>query len=161
MNIGFPGSLLPIRGQKFKDFPLRFWVSKQQTFSLYHQNYLTMHEHPLTDKFLHSYAEKKRKRSLWVYVQGSSGTDSSNTVVRRSCERMFKTALFRALEAAGFEASGRKMGSHTEALHGTIRIYLQEPKAAMKVDFDSLVQYLTKLINNATPQLIIKSSRPK
>ncbi|KAL2128870.1 hypothetical protein VTI74DRAFT_8557 [Chaetomium olivicolor] len=160
MNITFPAALRLLAGQKFNDFPLRFSTCKRHTFSFYHLNYLAVYEHPLTDKMLHFYAQQKQ-RPLWCYVQSSSTTDSSNAVVRRSCERMVKAALFRALRAAGYDASGTQLGYAGKGLYGTIRVFIMEPKTVLRIDFDRLVEYLTKLVKGSASQIYRNYPKPK
>jgi hypothetical protein len=152
-KIMFPGALRLVPGQKFQQFPIRFSVCNMHVFSFYHMKYLAQFEHPLTDKTLHFYEEQKKTRSLWSYVHGSSTTDGSPAVVRQTSERMVRAALFRALNVAGYDASGKHMDGTMTNLKGTIRVGVSQPKEIMKVDFEKLVEYLTKLVAAAVPRL--------
>lgn len=152
-KIMFPGALRLMPGQKFEQFPIRISICDQHVFSYYHIKYLAQFEHPLTDKTLHFYSQQKQTRPLWSYVHGSSTTDGSPAVVRQTSERMVRAALFRALNAAGYDASGKSLDDAMTDLQGTIRVGVTQPKDIMKVDFEQLVEYLTKLVVVMVPRL--------
>jgi hypothetical protein len=152
-KVMFPGALRLVPGQKFQQFPIRISICNKHVFSFYHMKYLDQFEHPLTDKILHFYDQQKKTRSLWSYVHGSSTTDGSPAVVRQTSERVVRAALFRALNAAGYDASGKSADGKMTDLKGTIRVGVSQPKDIMKVDFETLVEYLTKLVAAAVPRL--------
>lgn len=155
-RIAFPTALRLVPGQKFNDFPLRISACNRHVFSYYHIKYLVQYEHPLTDKTLHYYAQQRREKSLWCYVHGSSASDGSNAVVRNTSERVVRAALFRALNAAGYDSSGRSLDGTKRDLRGTIRVAVSQPKAVLKIEFERLLGYLTKLVSDLSPRLTAK-----
>ncbi|KAK4155126.1 hypothetical protein C8A00DRAFT_13784 [Chaetomidium leptoderma] len=152
-NITFPSALRLVPGQKFAEFPMRFTCSNRHVFSYFHLKYLAQFEHPLTEKTLHFYTQQKQSRPLWCYVQGSSVSDGCNAVVRNASERAVRAALFRGLNAAGYDSSGRSLHGAGRSLRGTIRIGVSQPKAILKFEFDQLLGYVTRLVANAVPRL--------
>jgi hypothetical protein len=137
-------------GQKFSDFPMRLFMCSHHVFSYYHIKYLQAIEHSITDKILHFYAQQKLSRPLWCYVQ-CMATDSSNAVVRQSCERMVRAALFKALNSAGYDSYGKSLDGTGGKIQGTFRIHIAEPKAILKMEFQQLVDYLTTIVSLAVP----------
>ncbi|KAG7291635.1 hypothetical protein NEMBOFW57_001654 [Staphylotrichum longicolle] len=146
----------PGPGQKTKDFPIRFYICKHHVFSFYHVKFLQAFEHPVIDKILHFYTQEKLSRPLWCYVQ-STAADGSNAVVRQTSERAVRAALFKALNAAGYDSYGKSLDGRRRTIQGTLRIQIMEPKTILKVDFQQLVNYLTNLVSLGLPRL--KSSR--
>ncbi|KAK3311357.1 uncharacterized protein B0T15DRAFT_72302 [Chaetomium strumarium] len=151
-KIKFPNALQLVPRQRLNDFPIRFSLSSSHVFSIYHLKYLSAFEHPLTEKTLHYYTKKKETRRLWSYVHASSASDGSNAVVWSASERVARAALCRALNAAGYDASGNSLHGE-KSLRGTIRISIPEPKKIFKVEFGDLVDYLSKLLSDAIPRL--------
>ncbi|KAK4233084.1 hypothetical protein C8A03DRAFT_48258 [Achaetomium macrosporum] len=152
-DISFPNALQLVPRQRLKDFPMRLSISPSHVFSVYHLKYLSAFEHPLTEKTLHFYTKKKETRPLWSYVHASSASDGSNAVVWSTCERVVRAALCRAMNAAGYDASGNSLDRKRTNLHGTIRIFISQPKKILKVEFGHLVDYLSKLLSDAIPRL--------
>ena len=140
-------------GQKFQDFPLRVSLAPRNVFSLYHLKYLGQFEHPLISKLLYTYEQDKKTKPLWCFVQGLSAADGSNAVVRQTSERVVRAALFRALNAAGYDSSGKSLDGTKKELRGSIRVAVAQPKAVMKIEFDKLLGYLTGLVAKAIPRL--------
>ncbi|SPQ19651.1 8a1af383-9481-4b6d-afc4-b9b49bf1b45e [Thermothielavioides terrestris] len=151
-NIGYPTELRLLRHQGADKFFVRVSLSNRHTFSTYHLKYFTAFEHPFTEKLLHFYRQQKESRPLWCYVHASSA-DSSRPVVRTTSERMVKAALFRALNAAGYDASGRSLDGSEKALQGTIRIAISEPKKVLQIEFGQLQDYLSQLLSNIVKRL--------
>lgn len=152
LRITFPSAMRLGPGQKTKDFPIRFYTCKHHVFSFYHVKFLQAYEHPLIDKILHFYTQEKLSRPLWCYVQ-STATDGSNAVVRQTSERAVRAALFKALNAAGYDSYGKSLDGSRGKIQGTLRIHIMEPKAILKVDFQQLVNYLTNLVSLGLPRL--------
>jgi hypothetical protein len=152
LKITFPSAVQMVPGQKLDDFPMRFYLSSHHAFSYYHVKFLTAIEHPLTDKILHFYAQEKLHKPLWCYVQ-CTPTDNSNAVLRQSSERAVRAALFKALNAAGYDSNGKSLDGTGRSIQGTLRINITEPKGMMKVEFQRLVDYLTKIVSNNIPRL--------
>ena len=150
-NMAYPDSLRLVPGQKFDDFPIRLSVCNRHVFSYYHLGFINALEHPLTDKTLHFYAQEQSK-PLWCYVQAAMA-DGSKAVVRHTSERVVRAALFRALNATGYDSCGRKLDGSAGQICGTIRIGVSQPRAILKVEFDRLVEYLSKLVASAVPRL--------
>ncbi|KAL2180824.1 uncharacterized protein P884DRAFT_49599 [Thermothelomyces heterothallicus CBS 202.75] len=160
-NIGHPFALRILPGQKSKEFPIRISICPRHTFSFYHLKYLGPFDHPLIDKMIHFYTQEKRTKPLWCYVHGFSATDGSNSVVRQSSERAVRAALFKALNAAGYDSHGRSLDGSKQNLHGTIRVTVLEPKAIMrKLDFEKLVGYLSGFVPDIVPRLSSSSPKP-
>ncbi|EAQ89883.1 predicted protein [Chaetomium globosum CBS 148.51] len=159
-KISFPFALRLMPGQKVKDFPLRVSIAPRNVFSMYHLKYLGPFEHPLISKVLYTYEQEKKTKPLWCYVQGFSTADNSNAVVRQTSERVVRAALFRALNAAGYDSFGKSLDGSKKDLRGSIRVAVAEPKAIMKIEFDKLLGYLTKLVANAIPRLDGSSPGP-
>ncbi|KAK4043770.1 hypothetical protein C8A01DRAFT_12721 [Parachaetomium inaequale] len=159
-RIAFPTAINLVPGQRVKDFHIRMHLCPHHTFSFYHLKYLAEFEHPLITKILHFYTQEKQTKPLWCYVQGSSTADGSKVVVRCASERMVRAALFRALNAAGYDSIGKSLDGSKPDLRGTIRIAIPWPKAALKVEFDPLVEYLTGLVADAVPRLDGSSPLP-
>ncbi|KAH6855176.1 hypothetical protein B0I37DRAFT_49819 [Chaetomium sp. MPI-CAGE-AT-0009] len=153
LKITFPFALRLMPGQNFKDFPLRVSITPRHVFSLYHLKYLGTFEHPLISKVLHTYEQDKKTKPLWCFVQGFSTADGSNAVVRQTSERVVRAALFKALNAAGYDSSGKSLDGSKKELQGSIRVAVSQPKAVMKIEFDKLLGYLTGLVANAIPRL--------
>ena len=151
-NITFPDALRLVPGQKLDDFPIRLSICSRHVFSYYHLGFLNALEHPLTDKTLYFYAEEQQSKPLWCYVQASMA-DGSKAVVRHTSERFVRAALFRALNAAGYDSCGRRLDGTAGQIRGTIRIGVTQPKAILKVKFDRLIEYLSKLVAGAVPRL--------
>ncbi|KAL2149940.1 hypothetical protein VTH82DRAFT_7616 [Thermothelomyces myriococcoides] len=159
-NIGHPFALRILPGQKSKEFPIRISICPRHTFSIYHLRYLGPFEHPLIDKMIHFYTQEKQTKPLWCYVHGSSTTDGSNTVVRQSSERAVRAALFKALNAAGYDSHGKSLDGSKQNLHGTIRVAVLEPKTIMrKLDFEKLVSYMSGFVSDIVSRL--SGSPPK
>jgi hypothetical protein len=152
-QISYPFALRLMPGQKFQDFPLRVSIAPRNVFSMYHLKYLGQFEHPLISKVLYTYEQEKKTKPLWCYVQGFSTADGSNAVVRQTSERVVRAALFRALNAAGYDSSGKSLDGSKKELRGSIRVAVAQPKAVMKIKFDKLLGYLTGLVAKAIPRL--------
>ncbi|KAK3900385.1 hypothetical protein C8A05DRAFT_17295 [Staphylotrichum tortipilum] len=150
-DIGFPGELRVVPAQNFKEFAIRIVFSPKQVFSAYHTRYLTSPEHPLTERILYSYTQQK-SRPLWCQVQAPS-PEGGNAVVRKTSERFVRGALVRALKAAGYDSTGKSLDGHGTELYGTIRVVVTQPKDILKVEFDHLRGYMTKLIAYTAPRL--------
>lgn len=151
-KVFLPFSLRTIPGQD-KTSPVRVTFATCHTFSLYHIKYLGPCEHPLTQSLLDTYAEKRKARSLWVYAQASAVTDGSKAVVRQTSERVVRTAVFKALNAAGYDSSGYRMDKSGNLLYGTIRVIVIEPKKAMNMEFEKLVELLLSVFRKGVPGL--------
>ncbi|KAK4102074.1 hypothetical protein N658DRAFT_566219 [Parathielavia hyrcaniae] len=152
-NVAWPYAPRLVPGQQFQSFPIRFFLSERHAFSWSHAKYLSDYEHPLTDKILHHYAQEKRTKPLWCYVQGSATHDGSKVVVRNTSERVVRAALFQALNGMGYDSLGKSLDGTKLDLCGTIRILVMEPKATLKIEFERLREYLGKLVTNAMPRL--------
>jgi hypothetical protein len=159
-KIAFPNALNLVPAQRLKDFHIRVLLSPHHVFSFYHLKYLAEFEHPLITKMLHFYAQEKQTKPLWCHIHGSSTADGSKVVVRCASERMVRAALFRALNAAGYDSVGKSLDGSKRDLRGTIRIAIARPKDALKVEFDPLVEYLTGLVADAVPRLDGSSTSP-
>ncbi|KAL2020976.1 hypothetical protein VTK56DRAFT_7750 [Thermocarpiscus australiensis] len=145
-GILFPPSLRLVPGQRFNKFPFRLSICEQHVFSVYHLKYLGLWEHALTEKTLYFYAQHKKQRPLWLYFHASAATDGSNAVVRHTSERACSAALLRALRSAGYDKFGRSLDGTKRELTGTVRIAITHPKEVLKLDFQHLVGYITRLV---------------
>jgi hypothetical protein len=159
-GITFPGALRLAPGQNFADFALRLATSPRHVVSYYHLIYLNVSEHPLADKILHGYTERMAAEPLWCYVQ-SSVADGSKAVVRTAAARMVRAALFRALNAAGYDSCGRGLDGTKGEISGTIRIVVSHPRDILKVEFARLVEYLTGLLVDAAIPRLGRDGSPR
>lgn len=150
-DIGFQAELRVAPAQNFKDFAIRLSFSPKHIFSAYHTRYISAPEHPLTERVLSYYTQQKSK-TLWCQVQAPM-PDGGNAVVRKTSERFVRGALVRALNAAGYDSTGKSLDGHGTELHGTIRIVVTQPKDILKVEFSKLLHYMTKLVSNTAPRL--------
>ncbi|KAL1843926.1 hypothetical protein VTJ49DRAFT_6869 [Mycothermus thermophilus] len=159
-SIALPGVERLLAGQNYQKFPLRVLVAPHHILNFYDLRYLDQREDPLTDKILDFYETKKRENPhLWTYVQGKASAEEHKVVVRHASERRARAALFRALDAAGYDKFGKSKDGSKVSLRGTFRILILKPKEALQVEFDELVEYFGKLLGNATRQLTLPQPR--
>ncbi|KAL2269492.1 hypothetical protein VTJ83DRAFT_1676 [Remersonia thermophila] len=160
--IALPGVEKILAGHNYQKFPLRVFAAPQHVLNFYDLKYLDQREDPLTDKILDFYETKKRENPhLWTYVQGKTSAEEHKVVVRHASERRARAALFCALDAAGYDKLGNAKDGTKVPLHGTLRVLILKPKEALKVDFQDLVQYMSKLVGNAMRQLAVPPRPPR
>lgn len=162
-DIAFPNSLRRVRGQEKKEYHLAMSFCDRHAFSHWHMDYLGAYEHPLTEKILHEYKQRKEaSRPLWCYTHCPGAKPfRAKAVVRHTSERVVRAALWRALREAGYDRSGRSLDGTKKEFRGTIRIVISRPVDLLKIQFDRLVEYLTKLISHiGLPQPGPSSERP-
>ncbi|KAH6630226.1 hypothetical protein B0J18DRAFT_93981 [Chaetomium sp. MPI-SDFR-AT-0129] len=151
-KVFLPFGLRTVPGHPLK-CPVRVTFTSAHVFSFYHIKYLGPCEHALTQMLLDEYAEKKRARSLWVYAQAASVTDGSKAVVRVTSERIVRTATLKALNAAGYDSTGSRLDGTGNLLYGTMRVLVLEPKAAVNMKFETLVELLLSVFRKGVPGL--------
>lgn len=151
LDIGFPTAMRLLPRQHLAGLPFRISMSPRHTFSNYHTKFFGIYEHPFTEKLLHHYKQQKEARGLWCYVQAATGGHNSPAVVRTASERAAKAALFRALNAVGYDASGKSLDESKSPLRGTIRLVISEPKQALQLEFQQVTAQLVSVLSKAAP----------
>lgn len=155
-DIVFPDTQRLVKGQSTNSaaLPLRVYSCPRNALNFYDLKYFAAHEHPLIDKILERYVERKRDWPLWTYVQGQATADEvCAVVVRRASENKTRAALVQALKSVGYDPFGRSLDEKKRPLRGTIRVAVVKPKEIIKADFGQLVEYLSKLLPRAFPEI--------
>ncbi|KAK4224547.1 hypothetical protein QBC38DRAFT_485180 [Podospora fimiseda] len=148
-NVLFWTDAKPPRGQgKLNSHGFRIRYSKNHTFSNYDEEPLGYKPHPLTDKVLWRYLQKK-KTPLWVYATAYLGPNNSIAVVRRKCAKKMKAALYFALAELGFDKNGRALKEgRKDVFQGTFFLTGYQPEKVMAAEFGVVVKDLAEVLRN-------------
>ncbi|KAK3985946.1 hypothetical protein QBC44DRAFT_334156 [Cladorrhinum sp. PSN332] len=161
-NIAYWTDTKTPKGQgKINSYGLRLRSSRNHTFSNYDEEALGWLSHPLTEKVLWRYLQKK-KVPLWIYATAYSGPDNSIAVVRRKCEKRMKAALYFALAELGFDKHGRALREGSkEVCQGSIVLTSSFPKKLMATDFDQIVKDLAEFLSKAVMKDLVRRGVPE
>ena len=165
-NIGLHYELKPFKAQQ-PEFLLGIRVCTRHTFFYIHMKYFDKLGHALAPMFLSLYSDKS-KEPLWFTARAF--TDGCKAVVRRHAEKRARWAFREALSKNGYDRFGRRLAeSSTEAgsgrerpdlLYGTVVFRIQDSRDFLKLDSQSVVEYLSSILMKLETTLGKKDSTP-